>query len=137
MNHRVDNQLVMRFRRATGLPVLFAKQKLQQLDPKEQLACIIDAENHPSGIIYDPLEQDDTAGPIIRDVMASVTERVQLEHERRIDELRMTDPAMAEFLSTGRGMCHRIWHETRLLLESEHGIEWRSPADLNPNTIFD
>lgn len=133
----VDSQLVMRFRRATGLPVLVAKRQLERLNPEEQLACIVAAENRPSGICRDPLEDDEAVGPIIRDVMASVAERVRHEHERRIEELRKTHPTMADFLSTGRGMCHRIWHETKLRLKSEHAIEWRSPAEMNPDTMFD
>lgn len=127
----------MRFRRATGLPVLGAKRKLERLSPEEQLACILAAENRPSGILRDPLENDEAVGPIIRDVMNSVVDRVRQEHERRIDELRRTNPAMADFLTTGRGLCHRIWHETKRMLKSEHGIEWRSPAELNPDAMFD
>ena len=137
MKHPVDSQLVMRFRRATGLPVLVAKRQLEKFNPEEQLARILEAENRPSGVCRDPLEEHETIGPIIRDVMASVAERVRQEHQLRIDELRKTTPTMADFLSNGRGMCHRVWHETKLQLESEHGIEWRSPAELNPDTMFD
>lgn len=137
MKHPVDNQLVMRFRRATGLPVLVAKRELEHFNPEEQLARVFKAENRPSGICRDPMEEDERIGPIIRNVMTSVAVRVRQERELRIDELRKTDPAMADFLSVGRGMCHRIWHETKLQLESEHGIDWRSPAELNPDTMFD
>lgn len=137
MKHPVESQLVMRLRKATGLPVLAAKRRLEQLNPEQQLSCIAAAENRPSGILRDPLENDEAVGPIIRDVMALVAEHVRHEHEQRIEELRRTDPTMARFLSIGRGMCHRIWRETKLLLKSEHGIEWRSPAELNPDTMFD
>ena len=137
MKHAVDNQLVMRLRRATGLPVLVAKRQLEKFTPEEQLACIVTAENRSTGIRRDPLEADEAIGPIIRDVMTTVVESVRHEHERRIEEMRKTDPTMANFLSTGRGMCHRIWSETKLQLKSEHGIEWRSPAELNPDTMFD
>jgi hypothetical protein len=137
MKHPVDNQLVMRFRRVTGLPVLVAKRELEEFSPEEQLARIVKAESRPSGICRDPLEESETIGPIIRDVMKVVAERVRQEHERRIEELRKTDPTMAGFLSNGRGMCHRIWHETKLQLELVHGIEWRSPAELNPDAMFD
>ena len=137
MKHPVDNQLVMRFRRVTGLPVLVAKRELEALSPQEQLARIVKAENRPSGICRDPLEEDKTIGPIIRNVMTEVAERIRQEHELRIEELRKTLPAMATFLSSGRGMCHRVWHETKLQLESEHGIQWQSPAELNPDTMFD
>lgn len=137
MKHPVDNQLIMRFRRVTGLPVLVAKRELEELNPEEQLARVVKAENRPSGVCRDPLEEDEAIGPIIRDVMTSVAERVRQEHERRIDEVRKTAPTMADFLSMGRGMCHRIWRETKLQLEFEHGIKWRSPAELNPDTTFD
>ncbi len=35
------------------------------------------------------------------------------------------------------GGCHALWAEQQRILRDEHGIEWKSPADLNPGVIFD
>ena len=34
------------------------------------------------------------------------------------------------------GVCHAIWSKQKELL-AEHGINWLSPAELNPEVIFD
>lgn len=35
------------------------------------------------------------------------------------------------------GLCHQIWSAKRDLLLSKYGIEWRSPALMNPRVMFD
>lgn len=35
-----------------------------------------------------------------------------------------------------RGMCHRAWSIEKQLLAAE-GIDWRTPAEMNPNVHFD
>ncbi len=34
------------------------------------------------------------------------------------------------------GFCHRYWSVKRYVL-ARHGIEWRSPAMMNPRVLFD
>ena len=34
------------------------------------------------------------------------------------------------------GTCHRFWHRKKELLK-ERGIDWKSPAELNPDIRFD
>lgn len=34
------------------------------------------------------------------------------------------------------GNCHRYWQKKKLLLKSI-GIDWHSPAECNPNVLFD
>lgn len=36
-----------------------------------------------------------------------------------------------------KGCCHLIWQEKKKILKEEAGIEWRTPAELNPNMKFD
>jgi hypothetical protein len=38
---------------------------------------------------------------------------------------------------TGMGSCHAFWSELREILKDEYDIEWRSPSELNPNTMYD
>ena len=35
------------------------------------------------------------------------------------------------------GMCHSIWHYKKQILKTEDGIDWHSPAELNPDAIYD
>ena len=35
------------------------------------------------------------------------------------------------------GFCHVYWETKRQILLSRHGIEWRSPAEMNEDTTFD
>ena len=37
----------------------------------------------------------------------------------------------------GMGFCHAYWHEKAAVLSEQFGIEWRSPARMNPRVIFD
>jgi hypothetical protein len=36
-----------------------------------------------------------------------------------------------------RGGCHFIWRETKKVLLEQHGIEWFTPAEMNPGMKFD
>ena len=35
------------------------------------------------------------------------------------------------------GACHAIWHHRKRLLMEKYGIEWFTPAELNPEVKFD
>ncbi len=35
------------------------------------------------------------------------------------------------------GVCHLFWKTKQQILLTKHGIEWRTPAEMNPDTIFD
>ena len=119
------------------MPLHSARETLSPLPPEQQLAVVVSAENDQSEIFHDPIEQDPIAGPIISSVLESVSSRVRREHKQRMDELRKTSPVMADFLSSGRGICHRIWKEVKQELQTNHKIAWRSPAEMNPQCVFD
>jgi hypothetical protein len=35
------------------------------------------------------------------------------------------------------GYCHVFWPAKKKVLREKYGIEWKSPAELNPDTLFD
>jgi hypothetical protein len=37
----------------------------------------------------------------------------------------------------GRGFCHKYWKKKQEILRVDFGIEWRSPAQLNPRRKYD
>ena len=139
INEKLDADLVMRYRRATGLPVMSAKRALQSLTPVEQLSIVIDAENatRTDGIARDPQEDDNDIGPKIHAVLEQVADRVIREYDEHIAEMRKRTPDVADFLANRRGICHLIWRDAKTQLLHEFGIDWKTPAELNPGYAFD
>lgn len=39
--------------------------------------------------------------------------------------------------NSGMGYCHLYWQTKREILKKEYGIEWQSPAVMNPRIHFD
>lgn len=37
----------------------------------------------------------------------------------------------------GLGFCHIIWRHQKQILKRDYNIYWKSPAELNPDIIFD
>lgn len=35
------------------------------------------------------------------------------------------------------GMCHMVWGNMKRIFKEEYGIEWKTPAELNPDCFFD
>ena len=35
------------------------------------------------------------------------------------------------------GFCHTIWETKKRILKEKHGIEWKSPSEMNPDICFD
>jgi hypothetical protein len=35
------------------------------------------------------------------------------------------------------GYCHSLWDEQKRILREKYGIDWKTPAELNPDICFD
>ena len=58
-------------------------------------------------------------------------------YEEVIDEVdRLSEEALAG-TTRGMGFCHAFWHTQADILRQRFGIEWRSPAAMNPRVMFD
>lgn len=58
-------------------------------------------------------------------------------YEEVVDEVdRLVDEALAD-MPRGMGFCHAVWHTRAEILRERFGIEWRSPAVMNPRVMFD
>jgi hypothetical protein len=68
-------------------------------------------------LLHDPFEDQEPTASLIK----QVRDRVDAEVDQRI---RM-------------GRCHAIWNKMKEILQTEHGIEWYSPAEMNPTVLFD
>lgn len=71
-------------------------------------------------IIVDPIESDPQFASILKVVNKKVDEKL-----------------IAEGIERFLGICHFIWAEKQRILRDEYGIEWKSPAELNPGVLFD
>ncbi len=43
----------------------------------------------------------------------------------------------ADGVSRGRGYIHKIWNLKKKILKEKYNIEWKTPAEMNPNSLFD
>ena len=57
--------------------------------------------------------------------------------EEVIDEAEKIVDSRLEDVPRGMGFCHAYWHEKAAVLSEQFGIEWRSPARMNPRVLFD
>ena len=128
----------MRFRRATGLGVLRAREFLTR-EPRDLWERILEAaEARPTGVyLRDPMESHPEFGPVISRVLEEVRVEAEQAHRVRVAELEETSPAFTVIFRYPRGLCHHIWRDAQERLRKEHGIEWRTPAEMNPGGVFD
>lgn len=73
-----------------------------------------------SGLYYDPIEED----PRYAEVFKKVDDEVK--------EALAKDPQKGSM-----GFVHRIWNSKNQILKHKYGIDWRTPAELNPHVMFD
>ncbi len=83
----------------------------------------------PTGSVRQVLETKRSAfefDPVYSSIISNVQERVIAEME-------------AENLGSSRGFgaCHTIWNRQKDILYNEHGLDWKTPAELNPYTAYD
>jgi len=133
----VAAQDVLQLRKKTGLPWLVCKQHLESLSPADRIRYLEAADSQPSGILHDPIEDDPEIRPLFLAICDEAGREVDAWHKQRIGELEKATPAVAELFRSGRGLCHRTWARTKSLLKERHGIDWRSPSEMNPGIIFD
>lgn len=143
LNHQPDAETTMAVHRATGLPVMQAKEFIRTSSPDlverilaghqiryaTQLASLpaelagriedASARQRLLAFLHDPIEDDSTVGPIVRSVMEQASREMEAKHGRVL------------------GLCHAVWHRTRERLLQEHSIVWYSPAQMNPGSCFD
>ena len=70
--------------------------------------------------------------PLKRDPIESTAEykAVIKDVEKELDRLLKDKPK-------GMGFCHIYWYEKKKILKEKYGIEWKSPAVMNPGVMFD
>lgn len=120
--------VVMELRRRTGVGVLDAKRLLERAADstwnERMVRALLAHANaaHANAerrlLLHDPIEDDPELGLLV--AAADEQARRQLEDE----PWRM-------------GLCHRFWHTKQRILQEKYGIEWFTPAQMNPGSCFD
>jgi len=72
---------------------------------------------------HDPQEDDPLKGPIIQEIARDVRQTIREANGLKEGETKI-------------GLCHKIWAEQKRVLKQK-GIDWKSPADMNPSMRFD
>ena len=132
--------MVMLFHKVTGYPVIKSKLYLEQLSCNQQkkvFKALEVAEEKGKRILHDPLEDEPKLQEIFTLVRLQAIQETQDYHHKRIAELEKSSPAVANFMSKGRGLCHIEWQKMKQILKENYGIDWMSPAEINPGTIYD
>ena len=51
---------------------------------------------------------------------------------------RETEAALADDPDKGEhGFCHTFWAVKKQILREKYGIEWKTPQEMEPDTLFD
>ena len=66
----------------------------------------------------DPIEED----PRFKEILALVDATVEREFK---DEPRVA------------GFCHIFWATKKCILKEKYDLDWKTPAEMNPDAIFD
>lgn len=111
---------VAEFHRASGLGFLEAREFMRS-KPHALCERIMAAHKQQGdATLHDPVEDD---------VRYSATISAAREDAERI--------ALEELGGRPLGSCHFIWGRMREILKEQHGIDWYSPAEMNPGSCFD
>lgn len=81
------------------------------------------------------LPMEDFCKKYYRHLLFDPVERTE-EFEDAIQEVEAECNAVLEGTPRGMGFCFAYWAEKSRIL-AEHGIEWHSPAVMNPHVLFD
>ena len=113
---------IMRFRRTTYLGVLAARDFLlnQPQELCERMLRAGETQRRP-GSLHDPIEDDPQTAALITVAYARAESEVE-----------------AAFGSGYfRGRCYPLWRSVERILREEHGLQWYSPARMNPTSVID
>jgi hypothetical protein len=72
------------------------------------------------GLRHDPIEDDPAIRPLIQAATAEAEK--QLEHS----------PEKGH-----KGFVHLLWHTEKDILKKKYGVDWKTPAEMNPRAIID
>ncbi|WP_338846285.1 hypothetical protein V8J88_21310 [Massilia sp. W12] len=120
MSYIASTEEAFAYHKATGCPVLRAKEVLEGMEPllRERVLQAV-SQKMRSRVLRDPIEEDPKASSII----AQAREEAEVIVKQRG--------------LSGKGVCHSIWFEQARILQDKFQIKWFSPKEMNPGVFFD
>ena len=93
-------------------------------------------ESQKEGLLHDPIEDEPAHTQQFADARKKAEEAFRTRMEERNAEYvrRGLDHLVTE---RPLGGCHFVWKEMKRVLLEQHGIEWFTPAEMNPGCRFD
>jgi len=70
--------------------------------------------------------------------MKMITDSVEKTSKYKKIVKEVEEKVVAEIGEGGYlGYCHRFWEAKQRILKEEYNMDWKTPAQLNPNVLFD
>lgn len=80
-------------------------------------------------IQYDPIEKTEKYKSIENELEVTLSDYK--------DELIREADMIFEKFGIMPSICHRMWRKKKEILHDKYGIEWKTPAEMNPDINFD
>jgi len=118
MQLAISAEDIINFCRATDIEIKFARAILTKIEQNLCKKILLAAKNNSleDGFLKDPIELDPELGSLVQ------------EARKKAESLYPQDEI---------GSCHVIWQEQARILFEDYGIEWKSPAEMNPWVLMD
>ncbi len=117
MAKQITPDELVEYCRATGCTMPIARSILEEMQPKLRKRVLLAVQTQdPEDELRDPIELDEIFGPLVEAAAAKAEQNVNYKE---------------------MGACHMIWEEQARILKVEYGIDWYSPAEMNPFSIYD
>lgn len=112
--------LAMRLRSITQRPPAACKLLLEPLSQSEREAYVEYFESNGGSLFIDPVQLRPAVAPLLRQLLADA------------DNLRNQGA-----FGKGMGSGGRLYAWIQAELKTRHGIEWKTPWEMNPDCAFD
>jgi len=134
---KVPADLVMRLRRATGLPVMVCKDYLRTVDPDLLQRILMAYEDGSVGSSYlrDPIEFDPRYAHAFAEAEVETQREVAAQIEEQRQDLRERGLEHLEYLLKRTGHLH--WNTKQRILKEQFDIDWKTPSEMNSRIYFD
>lgn len=66
-------------------------------------------------------------------IAKELCKRLKIEHKNQIRTIDDVQKAFGFYL----GFCHAVWNTQKMVLKRDYNIDWKTPAELNPDVIYD
>ena len=117
MAKQITPDELVEYCRATGFTMSEARSILENMSPKLRTRVLLAVQTQDSDEgLSDPIEYDEVFGQLVKAAAVKAEQNVK---------------------DRGRGACHMIWEEQARILKEEHGIDWYTPAEMNPFNCYD